>query len=124
MTHPWGCDTTQSERALRHFLGAYPLVEFCPLTKNVMHRAFDLARELHHDPFDSIYLAGALEYRASGILTTDTDFRRLCHSKNLDYVNAVPARVLEKFAGWKSGSFGADRGRVKPFREEDRGEDR
>jgi predicted nucleic acid-binding protein len=124
MTHPWGCDTAQSERALRHFLGAYPLVEFCPLTKNVMHRAFDLARELHHDPFDSIYLAGALEYQASGILTTDTDFRRLCHSKNLDYVNAVPARVLEKFAGWKSGSFGADRGRVKPFREEDRGEDR
>jgi hypothetical protein len=79
-----------------------------------------LARELRHDPFDATYLAGALEYQASGIMTTDTDFRRLCRAKKLDYVNPVPTRILEKFAGWKSGVFGADPGRIKPFREEDR----
>jgi predicted nucleic acid-binding protein len=120
MTHPWGCDTAQSEKALRHFVDAYPLVEYRSLSKNVLHRAFDLARELRHDPFDATYLAGALEYQASGIMTTDTDFRRLCRAKKLDYVNPVPTRILEKFAGWKSGVFGADRGRIKPFREEDR----
>ena len=124
MTHPWGCGAAESERALRHFLDAYPLVEYCPLSKTVLHRAFDLARELHHDPFDSTYLAGALENQASGIMTTDTDFRRLCQAKKLDYVNPVPPRVLEKFAGWKSGAFGVDRGRIKSFKEEDRGEDR
>ena len=90
MTHPWGCDAAQSEKALRRFVDAYPLVEYCSLSKNVLHRAFDLARELRHDPFDATYLAGALEYQASGIMTTDTDSRRLCRSKKLDYVNPVP----------------------------------
>jgi len=102
MTRQWGCDHSQSEKALRHFLDAYPLVEYYPLSKILLHRAFDLAKELRHDPFDTTYLAGALENHASGIMTTDTDFRRLCHAKNLDYVNPVPARVLGKFAGWKS----------------------
>jgi len=102
MTRQWGCDFSQSEKALRHFLDAYPLVEYCPVSKMVLHRAFDLARELRHDPFDTTYLAGALEDRASGIMTTGTDFRRLCRPKHLDYFNPVPPRVLERFAGWRS----------------------
>jgi predicted nucleic acid-binding protein len=101
MTRQWSCDPSESEKALRHFLDAYPLVEYCQLGRALLHHAFDLARELRHDPYDTTYLAGALEYRASGIMTTDTDFRRLCQAKNLDYVNPVPVRVLEKFAGWK-----------------------
>jgi len=102
MTRQWDCDSSQSEKALRHFLDAYPLVEYCPVSKMVLHRAFNLARELRHDPYDTTYLAGALEYRASGIMTTDTDFRRLCRPEHLDYVNPVPPRVLERFAGWRS----------------------
>ncbi len=102
MTRAWGCEAAQSEKAVRHFLDAYPLVEYCRLGKSVVHRAFDLARELRHDPFDTTYLASGLEYHASGIMTTDTDFRRLCRAKNLDYVNPVPSRVLERFAGWSS----------------------
>jgi len=103
MTRQWDRDPAQSEKALRHFLDAYPIVEYCPVSMRVLHQAFDLARELHHDPFDTTYIAGALEYQASGIMTTDTDFKRLCHLKHLDYVNPVPTRVLERFAGWKSG---------------------
>ena len=103
MTRLWDCDPAQSEKALRHFLDAYPIVEYCPVSMRVLHQAFDLARELRHDPFDTTYIAGALEYQASGIMTTDTDFKRLCHLKHLDYVNPVPTRVLERFAGWKTG---------------------
>jgi predicted nucleic acid-binding protein len=104
MTRQWDCDPTASERALRHFLDAYTLVDYRSLNKRVLHQAFDLARELHHDPFDTTYLSAAIEYKASGIMTTDTDFRKLCNSKNLKYINPVPQRILEKFMGWKKPS--------------------
>ena len=64
--------------------------------------AFELARELHHDAFDTTYLAVALRNQATGIMTTDTDFRNLCQKKHLRYVNPVPTRVLEKVAACKT----------------------
>ena len=100
MSRQWDCDSAESERARWHFLDAYPLVEYCILNKKVLLKAFDLAARLRHDPFDASYLAAALEYRASGTMTTDTDFRRLCHAKNLDYVNPFPPEF------WRSSQAG------------------
>lgn len=59
-------------------------------------------RFLHHDAFDTGYLAVALQNQATGIMTTDTDFRNLCQKKHLQYLNPVPTRVLKKFAAWKT----------------------
>lgn len=101
MTRQWGCKPEESEGSVRYFLDHYPMVQYCPITRSTVHKAFDLARELHHDVFDTAYLAVALENQASGIMTTDTDFRTLCQRKSLRYINPVPARILEKFAGWK-----------------------
>ena len=102
MTRRWGCDRDQSEKAVRHFLDAYATVEYCPIEKRIVLEAFELAHELRHDVFDTIYVSAALRNGASTIMTTDTDFQRLCQRKKLKYVNPVPKQVLEKFAGWKS----------------------
>src|SRR5438093_12033929 len=82
MTRQWDCDSSQSEKALRHFLDAYPLVEYCSVSKMLLHRAFDLARELRHDPYDTTYLAAALEYRTSEIMTIDNEFIRHFRSQH------------------------------------------
>jgi len=102
MTKKWRCDAEQSEKAIRHFLDAYPSVEYPSIEKKMIHDAFKLAGELPHDVFDTLYLAAAVRLGASGIMTTDTDFRKLCPRKNLRYLNPVPARVLEKFGPWQS----------------------
>lgn len=117
MTRRWDCDPVQSEKAVRHFLDSYPMVEYASFEKEMIHEAFDLARELRHDVFDTVYLAAALRNKASGVMTTDAGFRRLCPRKGLRYLNPVPQRILQKFAGWKS-TFGSAKG-VGPFTHED-----
>ncbi len=102
MTRQWGCDRAESEKAIRHFLDAYHTVEYRPIEKETIHLAFNMAHELHHDVFDTIYLSAAIQTGASSIITTDTDFQRLCQKKKLRYVNPVPTQVLEKFVQWKS----------------------
>lgn len=119
MTRRWGCDTSQSEKAIRHFLDSYHAVEYVPVEKRIIHQAFDLARELHHDVFDTVYLSAALHNKANTIMTTDTGFQRLCQRKGLRYANPVPRAVLEKFVGWKEKNhFGTARG-SGPFTAED-----
>ena len=119
MTRKWGCDKNQSEKAIRHFLDSYHTVEYVPVEKRIVHHAFDLARELHHDVFDTVYLSAAIHNKANAIMTTDTGFQGLCQRKSLRYVNPVPRSVLEKFAGWKPKShFGVARG-SGPFTVED-----
>jgi predicted nucleic acid-binding protein len=123
MTRTWGCDKAEGEKAIRHFLDAYHTIEYYSIDKKTIHQAFDLARELHHDVFDTIYLSAAIQIGASAIITTDTDFQRLCQRKKLRYVNPVPTQVLEKFAHWRSrkpvtSQFGAARG-LRPFTVED-----
>jgi predicted nucleic acid-binding protein len=47
--------------------------------------------------FDCVYLALALQEKAKGIVTTDTDFERLCKRVGLEYVSPVPLKVLKRF---------------------------
>ncbi len=44
-----------------------------------------------------MYLALALQEKASGIVTTDTDFEKLCNQIGLKYINPVPHEVLKHF---------------------------
>ena len=43
MTRQWGCDREESEKAIRHFLDQYLTVQYCPITRKVVHMAFELA---------------------------------------------------------------------------------
>ena len=64
-------------------------------------RAFKLAKELNHDVYDCIYLALAEQEKASTIITTDTDFEKLCETIGLKYENPVPMNVLKSFKSYK-----------------------
>ncbi len=104
MTTKWDIEKEACEKSVRHFLESYSMVEYSRIEKKTVQHAFDLARELHHDVFDTLYIAAALEMKASGIMTTDGDFQRLCSIKQLEYLNPVPSKILESFSAWPANN--------------------
>jgi predicted nucleic acid-binding protein len=98
MTKRWDCPETESASAIKHFIKAYDRVRYISLQKETIVESFELAKKLKHDVFDCVYLAFALQERAKGIVTTDTDFERICRQTGLDYINPVPKHVLKRFA--------------------------
>ena len=56
-----------------------------------------MAKDLKHDVFDCMYLSLALQEKATAIVTTDTDFEKLCNHLGLKYINPVPREVLKHF---------------------------
>jgi predicted nucleic acid-binding protein len=98
MTKKWGCPRTESAEAVSHFIRAYDRVRYAGLQKETIVESFGLAEKLKHDVFDCAYLAFALQERAKAIVTTDTDFGRICSQVGLEYINPVPKNVLKRFA--------------------------
>ena len=97
MTKQWGCAKRESAQAIQHFVKAYDRPRYRLLKPETISESFRLADELGHDVFDCVYLAFALQEDANGILTTDTDFERLCKRVGLAYNNPVPKNVLKRF---------------------------
>jgi predicted nucleic acid-binding protein len=98
MTKRWGCRRIESAKAIEHFVKSYDRVCYAGLRKETIVGSFGLAEKLKHDVFDCTYLAFALQEKARGIVTTDTDFERICKQVGLEYVNPVPKNVLRQFA--------------------------
>jgi len=98
MTKRWGCHQTESAKAIEHFVTAYDRARYVGLQKETIVESFRLAEKLKHDVFDCAYLAFALQETAKGIVTTDTDFERICRQVGLEYINPVPKNVLKRFA--------------------------
>lgn len=98
MTKRWGCPQTESAKAINHFIRAYDRVRYAGLQKETIVESFGLAEKLKHDVFDCAYLAFALQEKAKAIVTTDTDFERICSQVGLEYINPVPKNVLKRFA--------------------------
>lgn len=61
-----------------------------------------MARALEHDVYDCVYLAVALEENVSSMVTTDTDFERLCPAVGIGYENPVPREVLKRFSSYEA----------------------
>jgi predicted nucleic acid-binding protein len=99
MTKKWGCSEKESTKAVRHFVKAYDRTRFAGLQRETINESFELAEKLRHDVFDCIYLAFALQEKANGIITTDTDFEQLCKYVGLEYLNPVPKKILKQFKG-------------------------
>jgi len=97
MTKKWGCPERESVKAVEHFVKVYDRPAYPSLRRETIVESFRLAEELRHDVFDCVYLAFALQEGAKGIITTDTDFERLCKRVELEYVNPVPLEVLKRF---------------------------
>jgi predicted nucleic acid-binding protein len=100
MTEKWGCGKEESARAIRHFVKEYHIPQYFSLHRQTILNSFDLAEELNHDVYDCVYLAAAKQENARAIITTDTDFERLCGLTGLEYMNPVPSRVLRQFREW------------------------
>jgi predicted nucleic acid-binding protein len=100
MTNKWGCPKEESVKAIMYFLKEYSMPEYFSLKKETIERSFLLSKKLKHDVFDCIYIAAAQQEKASAIITTDTDFEKLCKQTGIKYINPVPARILKQFAGW------------------------
>lgn len=97
MTKKWGCPEKESVEAIEHFVKTYDRPQYLSLKKETIVESFRLSEELRHDVFDCVYLAFALQERAKGIVTTDTDFERLCKRVGLEYINPIPTEVLKHF---------------------------
>jgi len=104
MERKWGIDRREAARSVIDFLRKYDVPQLVPLRRETILRAFELAEELNHDVYDCVYLALALQEGAVAIVTTDTDFERLCEAIGIRYENPVPLEVLKKFAGYSGES--------------------
>jgi len=100
MTRKWGCTKRKSAEAIKHFVREYDRPQYCCLSRRTITETFKLAEQIKHDVFDCVYLSLALQEGASAIITTDTDFERLCKRVNLNYINPVPIDVLKRFREW------------------------
>lgn len=100
MTKKWGCTKRESAEAIKHFVREYDRPQYCCLSRRTITETFKLAEQIKHDVFDCVYLSLALQEGASAIITTDTDFERLCKRVNLNYINPVPIDVLKRFREW------------------------
>ncbi len=97
MTRRWGLPEKVSAAAVEHFVKAYDRPRYLCLKRESILEGFRLAEELRHDVFDCMYLALAQQEKAKGIVTTDTDFEKLCKQAGLEYINPVPKEVLKRF---------------------------
>lgn len=97
MTKRWGLAEGECVAAITHFVKTYDAPRYLGLRRESILEGFKLAEELRHDVFDCMYLALARQEKAKGIVTTDTDFERLCKQTGLEYINPVPKEVLKRF---------------------------
>ena len=100
MERKWGIDRKSASKAITEFVRRYDMPLYVPLKRETLLHSFELAQSLGHDVYDCVYLALALQERASSIITTDTDFECLCEAVGLRYENPVPIDVLKAFRAY------------------------
>ena len=97
----WGIDREKASRAVMEFLRRYKIPKYASLTRETIIHSFKIAHNLKHDVYNCVYLAIALQEEASSIITTDTDFKKLCPAVGIRYENPVPIDVLKKFGAYQ-----------------------
>lgn len=95
LTSKWRLPEAATRQAISSFLEQpVTMISGDAETTKVTYR---IAEEKRHDVFDCFYIALARKEGAHKLLTTDTDFRRLCQGEQFEYLNPVPRRVLAAF---------------------------
>lgn len=97
MTRRWGLNERECSASVEHFVETYDIPQYTALSRETILQGFVLAEEVKHDVFDCMYLALALQEKAASVVTTDTDFEKLCNHMGIKYVNPVPREVLRRF---------------------------
>ncbi len=95
----WNVPQKLAEEIVGDFARNQPTPEYFGLNQVTIQKAFNLAQELNHDVYDCYYLAAAHQMNAHSLLTTDSDFEKLCSriSFPLEYENPIPKDVLRRF---------------------------
>ena len=97
MTKRWALPAKECSASIEHFLNSYDIPRYPSLNGKTILLGFRLANELKHDVFDCVYLAIALQEKAISIITTGTDFEKICNHLDIEYVNPVPKEILKRF---------------------------
>jgi predicted nucleic acid-binding protein len=97
MTQRWNLPQKDCAASIEYFLKNYDMPCYPSLSRETILEGFRLAKDLNHDVFDCMYLALAVQEKAAAIVTTDTDFEKLCNHVNLKYINPVPREILKRF---------------------------
>lgn len=95
LTTKWNVPEDVARRSILSFLNQP--VEMVHATRDTIQAAYTIAREKGHDVFDCFYISLAQQVTATSVLTTDTDFERLCQGEDFTYRNPVPEEVLATF---------------------------
>lgn len=90
-----GFDAAEARNAVSTLLD-YPMA-FVDADAETTRLAHELSAAQNHDAYDCFYLALARQAGADALVTTDRDFETLCAGESVEYVNPVPADVLERF---------------------------
>jgi len=101
LTTKWEIEKQIAKEIILDFVKNYSVPIYVGLKRTTIVEAFKYSRELNHDIYDCYYLALAKQEEATSILTTDTDFDKLCKSVGLNYENPVPLDILKKFNRFK-----------------------
>ena len=101
LTTKWGIDKQLAKEIILEFVKNYSIPIYAGLKRETIIEAFKYSNELNHDIYDCYYLALAKQEKATSILTTDTDFDKLCKKIGLNYENPVPLDILKKFSAFK-----------------------
>jgi len=101
LTTKWGIDKQLAKEIILDFVKNYSIPIYTGLRRETIIEAFKYSNELNHDIYDCYYLALAKQEDATSILTTDTDFDKLCKRVGLNYENPVPLDILKKFNTFK-----------------------
>lgn len=101
LTTKWKIEKNDAKELIFDFISNYSSPDYRSLEREYIIRAFNYADELNHDIYDCFYLALAKQEEAPSILTTDTDFDKLCKKIGLFYENPVPMDVLKNFVAFK-----------------------
>ncbi len=101
LTSKWKLQKNVAKELINDFARNYSSPDYTGLERESIIEAFKYSDELNHDIYDCFYLALAKQEEALSILTTDTDFDKLCKSIGLKYENPVPIDVLKTFAAFK-----------------------
>jgi len=90
-----GFDTVDARNAVSSLL-QYPM-ESVDVGPEVVLDAYEISSQKNHDVYDCFYVSLARHAEADVLLTTDTDFERLCADEPFEYRNPVPDEVLSRF---------------------------
>ena len=70
-------------------------VKVVSASKEALLESYEISAEKNHDAYDCFFVSLARSREADAILTTDTDFEKLCEDEEFRYLNPLPDSALE-----------------------------